>query len=103
MVGRGNLSRQTDNETADEEAGKGERNDFTSREANRHGGGDGRPEGRLNFNQHCAGTRSNKEYTDSQHIGNPVGRETPGSPYPRFHWNGIDILVLRKIHVRYFG
>src|SRR5258705_9827362 len=50
MVRRGDLTRQTDNETADEEAGKGERNDFTSGEPNRHGGGDGRPEGRLNFN-----------------------------------------------------
>jgi len=57
MVRRSDLSRQTDNETADEEAGKGERNDFTSGKANRHGGGDGRPEGRLNFNhsQHIVG------------------------------------------------
>jgi hypothetical protein len=45
MVRRCDLSRQTDNETADEEAGKGDRNDFTSGEANRHGGGDGRPRG----------------------------------------------------------
>ena len=60
MVRRSDLSRQTDNDTADEEAGKGDRNDFTSSEPNRHGGGDGRPEGRLNFNhrQHIVGTRS---------------------------------------------
>ena len=59
MVSRGNLSRQTDNKTADEEAGKGKRDDFTRGEANRHGGGDGRPEGGLNFNhsQHTAVTQ----------------------------------------------
>lgn len=59
MVRSGDLSRQTNNETANEEAGKGERNDFTSGEANRHGSGDGRPEGRLNFShsQHIVGTR----------------------------------------------
>jgi hypothetical protein len=45
MVRHCDLSRQTDNETADEEAGKVDRNDFTSDEANRHGGGDGRPRG----------------------------------------------------------
>ena len=45
MVSRGNLSGQTDYETADENASKG---DFTSGEANRHGDGDGQPEGRLN-------------------------------------------------------
>jgi len=47
MVSGRNLSRQTDNKTADKEASKGEWNDFTSCKANRHGCGNGGPKRRL--------------------------------------------------------
>ena len=93
MIRRGYLSGQTDNKTANEESGKGERNDFTSGKANRHGGGDGRPEGRLSVIVSIL-LAQDRVCTNSQHIGNPVGRESPGSPYSPLHWNGIDILVL---------